>query len=85
MMSSKQRFSDDPKNQPGWEIYPPPPPPSWPPPPPEVLAELKKKEKAREANPIDSVGIDFDPNHVKIPDAHPVSKKKRVLDHNHPI
>ncbi|KAI9363765.1 hypothetical protein BD770DRAFT_433805 [Pilaira anomala] len=71
MMSSKQRFSDDPKNQPGWEIYPPPPPPSWPPPPPEVLAELKKKEKAREANPIDSVGIDFDPNHIKIPDAHP--------------
>ncbi|KAI8066093.1 hypothetical protein BDF21DRAFT_367988 [Thamnidium elegans] len=70
MKSSKQRDCDDPKNKPGWEIYPAPPPPSWPPPPPEVLTELRAKEKAREANPIDSVGADFDPLHVKIPGTH---------------
>lgn len=79
MFNSKQRPCDDPKNQPNWEIYPPPPPPSWPPPPPEVLSELKAKEKAREANPIDSVGIDFDPLHVKIPGSHPVSTIVRQL------
>ncbi|KAI9248330.1 hypothetical protein EDC94DRAFT_624973 [Helicostylum pulchrum] len=70
MMNSKQRPCDDPKNQPGWEIYPPPPPPSWPPPDPKVQAELKAKEKAREADPIDSVGADFDPLFVKIPGPH---------------
>lgn len=73
MVTSKQRPCDDPKNKASWEIYPPPPPPSWPPPSPEVLAELKAKEKAREANPIDSVGVDFDPLHIKIPGPHSVS------------
>ncbi|GAA5804572.1 hypothetical protein HPULCUR_010073 [Helicostylum pulchrum] len=70
MMNSKQRPCEDPKNKPGWEIYPPPPPPSWPPPDPKVQAELKAKEKAREADPIDSVGADFDPLFVKIPGPH---------------
>lgn len=73
MASSKQGPRDDPKNKANWEIYPPPPPPSWPPPSPEELAELKAKEKAREANPIDSVGADFDPLHIKIPGPHSVS------------
>lgn len=72
MMNSKQRPCEDPKNKPGWEIYPPPPPPSWPPPDPKVQAELKAKEKAREADPIDSVGADFDPLFVKIPGPHSV-------------
>lgn len=61
MFNSKQKFSEDPKNKPGWEIYPPPPPPSWPLLPLEQLA----KEKARD--------IDFDIDHVKLPGSHPVS------------
>ncbi|KAG2201548.1 hypothetical protein INT47_007425 [Mucor saturninus] len=71
MLQSRQRFEDDPKNKPNWEIYPPPPPPSWPLPPPEQLEKEKQKEKAREANPIAAIGIDFDINHVKLPESHP--------------
>lgn len=75
MMKSKQRFQDDPKNKEDWEIYPPPPKPSWPLPPPEELERRKQKEKEREADPIAAVGIDFDINHVKIPEAHSVCNK----------
>lgn len=73
MTKSKQRFEDDPKNKDDWEIYPEPPKPSWPLPPPDELARRKQKEKEREANPIAAVGIDFDINHIKYPEAHPVS------------
>jgi AMP deaminase len=73
MIRSKQRFFDDPKNKPGWQIYPPPPPLSWSLLPPEELAKEKAKEKVREADPIAAIGIDFDMKHVKIPDSHPVS------------
>lgn len=79
MFKSRQRFVDNPKNQPDWEIYPPPPPPSWPLLSPEQLEKEKAKEKAREADPIAAIGIDFDINCVKLPGSHPVSKfyKKR--------
>ncbi|PHZ13478.1 AMP deaminase [Rhizopus microsporus ATCC 52813] len=68
---SLQREQDNPKNRDDWEIYPPPPPPSWPTPPPEILAKVKEREKALEADPISAVGSDFDMNHVEIPDDHP--------------
>jgi AMP deaminase len=73
MKKSKQRFRDDPKNKEDWEIYPAPPQPSWPLPPPEELARRKQREKEREADPIAAIGIDFDLEHVKLPEAHPVS------------
>lgn len=69
---SLQREQDNPKNRDDWEIYPPPPPPSWPIPPPEILAKVKEREKALEADPISAVGSDFDMDHVKIPGDHPV-------------
>lgn len=69
MFKSKQKFSEDPKNKPGWEIYPPPPPPSWPLLPLEQLTKEKAREKAREA----AIDIDFDIGHVKLPGNHPVS------------
>ncbi|ORE19094.1 AMP deaminase, partial [Rhizopus microsporus] len=68
---SLQREQDNPKNRDDWEIYPPPPPPSWPIPPPEILAKVKEREKALEADPISAVGSDFDMDHVKIPGDHP--------------
>ncbi|KAL0135728.1 AMP deaminase [Mucor lusitanicus] len=71
MMKSKQRFEDNPKNRPDWEIYPKPPPPSWPLPPPDELARRKKKEKEREADPIAAVGSDFHREDIKIPGEHP--------------
>jgi AMP deaminase len=75
MLKSKQRFEDDPKNRQDWEIYPPPPSPSWPLPPPDELARRKEKEKRREADPIAAVGSDFDINHFKIPEKHPVCSR----------
>ncbi|KAI9030721.1 hypothetical protein CLU79DRAFT_802357 [Phycomyces nitens] len=67
MVRSRQRLSDNPKNRPGWKIYPEPPPRSWPLPSPEELERRRQKEHEREMDPIAAVGSDFDFNACEFP------------------
>ncbi|CAG8441409.1 8355_t:CDS:10 [Ambispora leptoticha] len=68
MMLSLQRLGDNPKDQPGWKIYPEPPPPTWKKPPQNPKEALSSTNNSKKGNL--QVGDDFNFGKCEIPGNH---------------
>jgi AMP deaminase len=80
MEYSAQRLFDNPKDQEDWKIYPEPPQPSWPLPPKEEWEKRRQQEAKRAADPIGSVGNDFNKDNCEIPRKHEVCSRNGIFD-----